>query len=428
MPKRKRGSLDLTFIREYLEEFLPGVVRRGDSEPSELPVWWARPETSLRLSNDEAIQYRRLLKKAQKKLAPQGDLSEKALDSALKDAIFTVVGTATVDKDQCESRLKTAIADLRSFLEAEPQPYECWIEIEGPEVDTLPAGFGQTTICVVGPLHIDLLKDIVRTKHKVQVSDKLKLISDHQSAQLLGRVVAIQCVYARDAGAALILAEHDVQRTLDCLNFVAELIPYNRAHLRLARGRTAGDSGAQLSIAKDGSYTTDSAARIPWELSFERLRDVDGPAAGVIRRIDDLLMEHAPNEVGDSLLRAVRWAGRSTEAESVEDKFLFAVVALESLLLPDSSGELGFRLSLLVARLLGRDTVSRLQVASDVKRLYGLRSTLVHNGRFEGTEDDQDLVVTIAIETIARLLTDERIRKLTMRQQLQKHFNQLILE
>ena len=428
MPKRKRGSLDLTFIRKYLENFLSGVVRRGDHVPSDLPVWWARSETSLRLSNDEAIQYRRLLKEARRRLAPQDDLSEKALDSALKDAIFTAVGTSSPDKDESESRLNAAITNLRSFLEAEPQPYECWVEIEGTEVDTLPAGFGRTTICVVGQLQVDLLKDIVRTKHKVQVSDRLKLIDDHQSAQLLGRVIAIHCVIARDAGAALVLAERDVQRTLDCLNFVAELIPYNRAHLRLARGRTVGDSGAQLSIAKDGSYTTDSAARAPWTYSFDRLREVDEPGVGVIRRIDELLAEPTPNQVEDSLIRAVRWSGRAAESESFEDKFLFSIVALESLLLPDSSGELSFRLSLLVARILGRDFASRQQIAGDVKRLYLLRSKLVHDGTFEVTEDDQDLAVTFAIETIARLLTDEGVRKLTKRQQLQEHFNQLILE
>ncbi|MYB21687.1 MAG: hypothetical protein F4Y29_04045 [Chloroflexi bacterium] len=428
MPKRKKGSRDLTFIREYLEEFLSGIVRGSDAMSADLPVLWIRRERYLRLSHDEAIRFRRLLRDAQRKLTPLDDLSEKALDSALKDAIFAVVDTTAPEEAEHEGRLDAAIADLRSFLEAEPQSYECWIEITGPEIHSLPAGFGRTTFCVVGPLHIDLLRDIVRTKHQVQVSEKLENLDERESAQLLGRVIAIQCVEARDAGAARSLAERDVQQTLDCLNFVGELIPYNRGHLRMAPGRTAGGSGAQVSIAKDGSYTTDSAARHPWTYSFDKLREVAGPGADVIRRIDELLAQHAPNEVENSLIRAVRWAGRAAESESFEDKFLFSVVALESLLLSGSDRELSFRLSLLVARTLGRDAVSRQKISRDVRRLYGLRSKLVHDGRFEVTEDDQDLAMTIAIETIAQLLTDENVQTFTTGQQLQEHFNRLILE
>jgi len=428
MAKRKRGSRDLTFVRDYLEEFLSGIVRGSDGMSADLPVLWIRRERYLRLSHDEAIRYRRLLRDAQRKLAPLDDLSEKALDSALKDAIFAVVDTTAPEETEHEGRLNAAIADLRSFLEAEPQNYECWIEIDGPEIDSPPAGFGRTTFCVVGPLHIDLLRDIVRTKHQVQVSEKLEDIDERQSAQLLGHVIAIQYVQARDAGAARALAERDVQQTLDCLNFVGELIPYNRGHVRLAGGRTGRGSSAHVSIAKDGSYTTDSAASTAWTYSFEKLRDVSEPGAGVIRRIDELLAQHAPTQVEDSPIRAVRWAGRAAGSESFEDKFLFSLVALESLLLPGSDRELSFRLSLLVARVLGRNDASRRKISGDVKRLYGLRSRLVHDGRFEVTEDDQDLVLTIAIETIVRLLTDGGVRKLTRKEQLQEHFNQLMLE
>jgi len=428
MATRKRGSLDLTFVRKYLEEFLSGVARREDEDPPDLPLRWQGPETTLLVSNEEEMQYRQLLKEAQRRLAPQDDVSERALDSALKDAVFTVVGTSAPDEVQREGRLNAAIADLRAFLDVGPQSYECWLEIEGPDVDTLPAGFGGTTFCVLNPLHIALLKDIVQTKHKVQVSEKLTRIDDQLSTDLLGRMVAIQCVNARDADAALLLAEREVQETLDCLNFVGQLVPYNRGHIRLARGRTVGDSGAQLTIAKDGSFTTDSAARIPWTFSFERLREVDGPASGVIRRIDDLLAVPVPNEVGDFLIRAVRWIGRAAEAESVEDKFLFSVVALESLLLPGRDGELKFRLSLIVARILGPDQTSRQQIASEVKKLYELRSTLVHDGRFNGTQHDQDSAVAIATQTIARLLTDDRVRTLTKKRQLEEYLNQLILE
>ena len=227
--KTKKQSFDLSFIRRYLDEFLSTLNRGGNFDPTEVPVWWAGPDTSLRFSNEEAMQYSRLLKDSQLKLSPLGDLSERALNSALKDAIFTVVGASEPDEKEAADRVDRAIDDLRVFLMAEPQSFECWIEIEGVDADTLPAGFGRTTFCVLDPLHIDLLKDIVQTKHTVQVDQKLQDIRDRQAEDLLGRTVAIQCVNARDSSAALALAARDVQQTLDCLNFVAELIPYNRA-------------------------------------------------------------------------------------------------------------------------------------------------------------------------------------------------------
>ncbi len=414
----RNQSFDLSFIRRYLEEFLSTLNRGGNFDPSEVPVWWARPDTSLRLSNEEAMQYSRLLKVAQQKLAPLGDLSEKALDSALKDAIFTVVGTAEPDEKEAADRVDRAIDDLRVFLAAEPQSFECWIEIEGVDADTLPAGFGRTTFCVLDPLHIDLLKDIVQTKHTAQVDEKLKDIRDRQGEDLLGRTVAIQRVKARDSSAALALAARDVQQTLDCLNFVAELIPYNRAHLRTARGRSVSQATTRLTIANSGSYSIAPELPIPWTFSFEKMRNVSEPANGLIGRIDDLLSRHERNQVEDLSIRAVEWSGKAAESDSIEVKFLYSVIALESILLPDGGGELGFRISQLVARILSDDIGTRLKIVRDVKGLYALRSKLVHDGNVQVTEDDQNMAVTVSIETIARLLLDATVRQLTTRKQL----------
>ena len=426
-PISKGKAFDLSFVRQYLEEFLSTLNRSGEIDPSEVPVWWARPETTIRLSAEEAIQHRRILKETQQKFAPLDDLSEKALDSALKDAIFTVVGTAEPDEQEAAARVNRAVANLRAFLEAEPQAYECWIEIEGVNADTLPSGFGRTTFCVLEPLHISLLKDIVRTKHTIQIDEKLQDIRARQSEDLQGRTVAIQCVKARDSAAALTLAVRELQQTLDCLNFVAKMIPYNRAHLRIARGSSVSQSSARPAIAMDGSYRIAPKSRIPWTFSFKDMSNVSEPVASLVRRIDELLGQDERSPVDELLVRAVVWSGKAAGSESIEDKFLYSVIALESILLPDGSGELNFRLSQLVARILSDDVGSRLKVAQDVKRLYRLRSKLVHDGNFEVTEDDQNMAVTISIETIARLLMDDTVRHLRNRKELQDHFDILML-
>ena len=67
-----------------------------------------------------------------------------------------------------------------------------------------------------------------------------------------GHPVAIQRVKARDAEAALTLATRDVRTTIECLNFFADLIPYNRARLRIAIGQTGSGSSVQIASADDG--------------------------------------------------------------------------------------------------------------------------------------------------------------------------------
>jgi hypothetical protein len=60
------------------------------------------------------------------------------------------------------------------------------------------------------------------------------------------------------------------------------------------------------------------------------------------------------------------------------DGFIDAVIALEHLLLQTDSDELGFRLALRGAWLLGADRAGRQEYFDALKRIYSLRSGVVH--------------------------------------------------
>ena len=71
---------------------------------------------------------------------------------------------------------------------------------------------------------------------------------------------------------------------------------------------------------------------------------------------------------------------RRGRADSQVDKLIDLGIALESLYLPDDSGELTYRLRTRGARYLGADLAERQELAGLLKTFYSARSKAVHTG------------------------------------------------
>lgn len=428
MPKPRTSQIDLSFLRTYLEQFAASVIREREVAQYDYATFWSRQDNSLHLSQRETIEYRRLLTHSMERFAPNQDMSEQALDSALKDAIFTVVGDSAPDAAELQDRIDEALVTFRDRLQAEPEEFECWIPIAGADAKSLPVSFASTSFRVIDDTDIDRLRNIVRTKHSADVQGKLDHIERYLGPELVGTTVAIHRVRARDQDAGLMLAERAVLECIECLNFFAEMMPYNRGTLSVARNGPATGTVTSLTLASEGSFATEPKAKRPWTYSFARHADLTPSAAKALKRVEALLSQKRPTKIEDLLLRSVRWSGRSAAAETPEYTLLYAIIALESLLLPRGSGELSFRLSRLVARILGKDQYSRLQLAQDVVRLYDLRSKVVHDGRIEVTESDQVQASAFAVEVIARMVNDEEVAQATEFSDLQAILDRRIAE
>ena len=419
MPKPRKSQMDLSFLRTYLEELAANVNRERENEQEDYATFWSREDHSLHLSQQETLEYRRLLKHSMETHSPNEEMSEKALDSALKDAIFTVVGDSAPDAEELKGRIDEALVEFRDHLEAEPEEFECWIPVAGADPTSLPGTFALTDFRSIDNTDIDRLKSIVRTKHTADVQGKLDRIERYLAPELLGTIVAIRRVPARDQDAGSMLAERAVLECIECLNFFAEMMPYNRGTLSVARNGPPAGTVTSLTLASEGSFATEPMTKPPWTYSFTRHADLTPPAAKALERVEVLLSKSRRTVVEDLLLRAVRWSGRSVAAETPEYTLLYSIIALESLLLPSGSGELSFRLSRLVARFLGKDQDSRFRLAKDVARLYVLRSKVVHDGRIEVTEADKVQASVFAHEVIARLINDEQVAQTATLKDLQ---------
>lgn len=375
------------------------------------------------LEPETLAEYRDVRQKLLEKFAPDEDLSESAIDSALRTAVFEVVDIPKRRDQNLSVRLDHALEKLRIFLVSPSEEYECWIEVGGLDVVSLPTCFGGVRFIVFGAEQIQNLKEAGQKKHIIgQLEGFIDLLTD----RLLDRPTAVVRVNARDKKAALSLAERKVRAIIECLNFFSDTIPGYHGSLFLPTNQESPSEVARLAVSDSGSMETDYSDDRP--VGIFSIAEVRENAEEMVRcafdRVESLL-EKNRNVVEELLLTAVRWAGRATVARTREESFLLFAIALECLVLPTDKDELRYRLSQRVARLCGEDMDQRLELAKRTKKLYDVRSKIVHSGYYEVTEDERDEIRIAARVVILRLLTDPDVEKYGKLDKLHEYFERL---
>ena len=101
-----------------------------------------------------------------------------------------------------------------------------------------------------------------------------------------------------------------------------------------------------------------------------------------------------------SLKLAIRYFNKSyTEPYPFSDGFIDCIIALENLFLKNTHQELGYKLSLRVAHLLGQNKSHRSELYEFIKGAYSLRSAIIHGEETRKTKqlDDNYLLKTRGI-------------------------------
>ncbi len=210
-------------------------------------------------------------------------------------------------------------------------------------------------------------------------------------------------------------------------NVFSDLVPYNYGWLYLP-GDTVGTKRI-LPIRRDpDAATTVSYSAIDplTPFSWKKLR-AEQRLFRLFCRLSKLARTSETSTCGSLLLSAAQWVGRATIDRRREEAFLLYAIALETLMLPgEKSGELGFRLKLRVAHLLGRTGAARALIAKEISRLYGIRSAIVHAGSYEVTDEDLGLLRSIVKRALLRLLRLTSLHRVT-HEQLSDWFDRRIL-
>lgn len=89
------------------------------------------------------------------------------------------------------------------------------------------------------------------------------------------------------------------------------------------------------------------------------------------------------------IVTAIRWLGRSVNASDVPEQVLSLAIALERLMIPDNEqGGKADSLAQRLAFLVGEDVDNRMAIYEQGKKLYRLRSDVVHDGKISVSVDD----------------------------------------
>ena len=399
--------MDLGFVRDFLQTLADNLSPVSPDKIRGFPSFMHQDEGSLFLSDEEAQQYRRTVTRLNRILAPEEDLSESTINAALRGAVFESLDLQGRRGGDFASRLDAAVDKIATLASLSVEDYDCLVEVCGLDTKALPARFGSVRFVHFNQYQLRKLRrsalpaghrDAERRRFVHDTTDRL---SDH--------CFGIARVRARDAEAARALATRRVRGTMDCVNFFTDMVPYNHGWLFLPGERERRPT-MSAAIKPDGSLWCNTSRTHPIGLfSFGKLRRVRRLRSTVTRVTGSLREQRDPVE--ELLLTSVQIAGRATITRRSEDSFLLYAIALESLVLPQVAGELTHRLSQRVARLLAGDKHTRIECSKEVKRLYSMRSRIVHSGSHEIDVRDLDAMRIYAKQVILTMLGNAAVAK-----------------
>lgn len=439
-----RPALDR--VRDFIkslsvpERAEPSDFGRWFNQDSDSGLWfWYEDEGTLFLTEPEAQRYRSTLDGLVEAVGRRGQISSRAVEKTFQQAILAALDLQGRRSPDSDLRLENAIDELRGFLTAPLQAFRVYHRVNGLSSDGLPSRVGSVEFIVFDDQELDRFRAAIG-EHAVSAEQR-ELRYRHveellQEKDIAGSMVGAVEVAAVESRAAEELAAWQLRRTLDVINFYSDLIPSNRAFLSLPGDRdTANRVVPQIVLEgrKKSSYSVNRTrvGRVG-ELSVPKLRELDRENGYGFARVAELLAGQ-PNKLEEQLIASIQWAGRATadsrgEARN-EEVFLLYAIALESLVLSDGNpAELTYRLRARVAHLLGDDSKSRRDVFDSIKRLYDIRSKIVHSGRYQVTDADLSLIRNVTKAALIRVCTQGEFRSMTNPIHLGKWFENRMLE
>lgn len=133
-------------------------------------------------------------------------------------------------------------------------------------------------------------------------------------------------------------------------------------------------------------------AYLTQNLRFDRLRSIAARPAG------------DRNTLEQEIMQSVQSLGRAVVAPSVDRAFLECAIALEQLLILDNETTTTERFADRLALLIGANKDQRTTIAKNSKRLYDIRSRIVHAGLRDVVDDDWRTIERLAIRGVVEAL------------------------
>ena len=119
------------------------------------------------------------------------------------------------------------------------------------------------------------------------------------------------------------------------------------------------------------------------------------------------------NKFQKRIMLAVEWIGQSMADPSPPSAFIKAAIALEIIFTHSENAiitpSIMNQISESIALILGSSVDERLKIESQVKKLYSLRSKIVHSGNKDISQGDYKTLLEIARSVIKKILTSDKL-------------------
>ncbi len=433
----------LQALRELIEHINRELSSPEQPDPSKLfelgvqtHIFERKDYGSLVLFGERGDQYFDCLLALQKVANAKIErISFSAVESATQLAILKALDIAKKQPTvEFSEKLQSALTELRNTLSEQPISWSVHREVAGLDPVGLPRLVGNTEFYVMDQDRVssfdgriaaivDRMRDIKTDKETAK-----KNLSTQLFQGLLGKTCAHVRVSATDSNAANALALKQLRQTIDVINFFIGILGLSNAQVYLpweanphiARSFTLADNGEHSNW---GNFWQG-----PWvPLSFSLIQGKRAEGIG-FSRASTILGKSNPNSIEDRLLSAMQWAGRASIVERKEEAFLLFTVALESLLLDiQEKQQLRYRFAVGGAHLLGSGLESKREMSTALKKLYDLRSAIVHSGSTDISDSDRDTVRYFARRAIYRILATKPFLDMSTEDELDKWFEDQVL-
>jgi len=383
-------------LRAAIEQAKEFAIRLGGLTPSreegypfERPfLMFSNHELGgLRLTGDEAREYGKL--ESQIHELTRGVISERGSSNALQHAFLKTLDIMGTDSaTPLKTRADHAFKELEQELTSPPSDWATFIPLLGITIPKRPWHIGDVAIASIkAKVSQALLDKVERVILSGTDSDEMKERTRQQIKRELLDVhvdqpFAIVRTKSIDAGAAWETAKRHLRFTLDCLNFIVGVMEPDSKHYIITDAQKARPYRVGLIVADDASYSSTHYERELMPINAKDFQQKIQRVRG-LRRLLEYIGTDNPNGHQARVLSAIQWAGRGAVASRPEEAYLHSAIALESLILGRKDVELTNRLALSVTHLLGKWLVSRQKTMAQLKDLYGVRSMIVHSGKYE---------------------------------------------
>jgi hypothetical protein len=372
---------------------------------------------SLTLADERVDQYFESVLELHKAVDPKAEnISFGALQSATQLATLKALDILKKEPTvEFPKKVEAALAELRVNLAKPPTLWSVHLEVAGLTAEGLPHTIGNTEFYVMDE---NRLLDL-RGPHNTALGNTA-----------LGKTFAHVRVRAFDHEAASALAVQRLRKTIDVINLFASILVDSAAQVYLPWNAKAHDMQSIVLSDDRKEGTWSQRLRGPYmplplgKMTGNRANKIGFPRASAI------LAKPTPNSLENRLLSALQWAGRACTADRKEEAFLLFIVALESLLVDNKEKQqLRYRFAIRGAHILATvfKVSKKKDIAKELKRLYDLRSAVVHSGSTEITDADRELARSFAWRAIYGVLATTPFMDMASEDELDLWFEEQIL-